>query len=95
LGGAAHYAHGSGNRTGHTDHSFPPPFSGQIITNCKANKKTDCKDKSIPLEGIMTRTEFRRDVESIGGNSSSDLDISDKRESSTEGIRQEIREAPP
>jgi ribosomal protein L34E len=95
LAGGGHYSLGSGIRTGHLDHDLQRPFGGQVITNCKAAKKGDCKDKSIPLEGIMTRTEFTRDVESIGGDSS-EIDLSDKRDSSTENIRgQDIRETSP
>ncbi|KAA8911140.1 hypothetical protein FN846DRAFT_467910 [Sphaerosporella brunnea] len=99
LGGGGHYSIGSGGggRSGRStqfDHDLQRGFGGQVITNCKANK-SDSKDKSIPLEGIMTRTEFTRDVESIGGNSS-EIDLSDKCESSTEGIRgQDVREVPP
>lgn len=59
------------------------PFGGQVVTNCKAGKEPN--DKAIPLEGIMTHTEFTRDVESLGDSSS----LSDKRHGSTENFREE------
>lgn len=67
------------------DHDLQRPFGGQVITNC-TSKKADTKDKSIPLDGILTRTEFTRDVESMGGNSS-EVELSDKRDTSTDQIR--------
>ncbi|KAF8242530.1 hypothetical protein K440DRAFT_565296 [Wilcoxina mikolae CBS 423.85] len=88
FGGGGQYSLGSSNvvrvGAGGVDHSLQRPFGGQVITNC-TSKKADVKDKSIPLEGIMTRTEFTRDVESMGG--SSEVDLNDKRDTSTDHIR--------
>jgi ribosomal protein L34E len=90
--GGGQYSLGSSNVVrGGVDHSLQRPFGGQVITNC-TSKKTDVKDKSIPLEGILTRTEFTRDVESMGGNSS-EVDLNNKRDSSTDHIR-DIRDPP-
>lgn len=91
LAGGGQYSLGgsqaiNGERTNQSafDTDIQRKFGGQVITNIKANKKGDVKD-SIPLEGIMTMTEFTRDVESMGGGSS-EVDLSDKRGSSTDHI---------
>jgi hypothetical protein len=65
------------------DNDMQKSFCGQVITNIRASKKEQ-KDPSVPIEGIMTRTEFTRDVESMGDGSS----LSDKREDSTDVIRE-------
>lgn len=59
------------------------PCSGQVITQIEAGSSTCRKAGSIPLDGIMTRTEFTRDVESIGA---SEVEIPD-RSNSTDYIR--------
>ena len=99
--GGGHYSMGNSAAArversggGTFDHDLQRPFGGgQVITNC-TSKKSDTKDKSIPLDGILTRTEFRRDVESMGGNSS-EADLNDKRDTLTDHIHHGAPDAPP
>lgn len=91
VGGGGVYSLGSAIKKGPTgfDHDLQRGFGGQVITNCEAaSESSTSKSRPIPLEGIMTRTEFTRDVESLGENSS-DIDLHgvNKRESSTDNIR--------
>jgi hypothetical protein len=60
------------------------PCSGQVITQIEAGSSTCRHPGSIPLDGIMTHTEFTRDVESIGA---SETEVAD-RNNSTDYIRE-------
>lgn len=87
LGGARYSFNNSGiasGRFGQDNSRHQKSFGGQVVTNCEANKGS--YTKSIPLGGIMTRTEFTRDVESM--DEVSDAGPSDKRESSIDRIRE-------
>ena len=69
-------------------HDAPRSF-GQVITTIE---KGNNKEGGIPLEGIMktsvvTRTEYPRETESMGG-ASSEVDFGDKRDGSTDNIRE-------
>jgi hypothetical protein len=80
-----HYSFGQSGRNGHAmfEHDLHPGFGGQVVTNCTGSK-ADPKD--IPLDGIITQTEFTRDVENMEAGSSG-IDLGDlKREGSTEHI---------
>ncbi|KAI5803256.1 hypothetical protein EDC01DRAFT_612002 [Geopyxis carbonaria] len=94
LGGAVRYSvNNSGFASGgfaHDHNCHQKSFGGQVVTNCEASKES--RTKSIPLGGIMTRTEFTRDVESM--DEVSDMGPSDKRECSTDRIR-ELEETVP
>lgn len=59
-------------------------FPGQVITQIEAGSGINQHSKSIPLDGIMTRTEFTRDVESIGASETEAQD----RNNSTDLIRE-------
>jgi len=91
VGGAGAYSLGSAVKKGPStfDHDLQRGFGGQVITNCEAaTESSNGKNISIPLEGIMTRTEFTRDVESLGDDPSDiDLPAGHKRETSTDNIR--------
>lgn len=91
VGGAGAYSLGSAVKKGPTtfDHDLQRGFGGQVITNCEAaTESSNSKNIPIPLAGIMTRTEFTRDVESFGeSHSVVDLPDGHKRESSTDNIR--------
>ncbi|KAG0129788.1 hypothetical protein HOY82DRAFT_579517 [Tuber indicum] len=66
--------------------------AGEVVTSIHAVPKGACHhDKSIPLDGILThtevtRTEVRRDIESLGGTSETEEE--DPRVNSTDNIRQ-------
>lgn len=48
--------------------------NGEVVTSIHAVPKGACRhDKSIPLDGILTHTEVRRDIESVGGTSETDI----------------------
>lgn len=91
VGGAGAYSLGSAAKKGPStfDHEMQRGFGGQVITNCEAaTESSNGKNISIPMEGIMTRTEFTRDVESLGDDPSDvDLPAGNKRETSTDNIR--------
>jgi hypothetical protein len=90
LGGPAPYSINHSAFPGHFDHDHPKSFGGQVITNCEASRNGGNNTKSIPLDGIITHTEFTRDVESMGR--SSDTDPIDKRGGSTDHIRETAEE---
>lgn len=60
--------------------------NGEVVTSIHAVKGACRHDKSIPLDGILTQTEVRRDIESVGGTSETEED--DPRVNSTDNIRQ-------
>ena len=61
--------------------------NGEVVTSIHAVPKGACRhDKSIPLDGILTHTEVRRDIESVGGTSETEEE--DPRVNSTDNIRQ-------
>lgn len=54
-------------------------FGGQVVTNCEGGGLQEVTNKSLPRVGIMTKTEFHRDVsnatytdETYGASSSYD-----------------------
>ncbi|KAI5791318.1 hypothetical protein FPQ18DRAFT_259619 [Pyronema domesticum] len=80
-----HYSSGQSGRNENAmfEHDLHRGFGGQVVTNC-IGSKADPKD--IHLDGIMTQTEFTRDVERMGAGFS-EIDLGDlKREDSTEHI---------
>ncbi|RPB05757.1 hypothetical protein L873DRAFT_1661951 [Choiromyces venosus 120613-1] len=61
---------------------------GEVVTSIHAVPKGGCNhNKSIPLDGILTHTEVRRDIESLGGTSETEEE-NDPRVNSTDNIRQ-------
>lgn len=83
LAGPGRYSINHSAFLGRYEHDHSKSFGGQVITNCEANK-TGSNTRSIPLAGIMTRTELTRDVESMG-----ESDTEDKH-NSTDHIREDV-----
>lgn len=80
--GQSSISHGSAFRDLNLEKRMP--CSGQVITQIEAGSSTCRHPGSIPLDGIMTHTEFTRDVESIGA---SETEVAD-RNNSTDYIRE-------
>jgi len=66
-------------------HRQTKSFNGEIITSCEAEGSRGPRGSgSIPLQGIIKRTEVTREVETVVDNS--DAETHDQREGSTDRI---------